>query len=113
MTVSAQFVRTTLKHVRTLSTPVKLLKILLILALKRLASAFGIPDLGEESPLTSLLSQPLCDRLRVKPYTSADAERRNPACLSLLKNRDSRNRQHAGEFVCCQSTADSLDSVRQ
>jgi hypothetical protein len=58
-----------------------------------------IPDLGEESPLTSHLSQPLCDRLRVKPYTSADAERRNPACLRLLENRDSRDGQHVGEFV--------------
>jgi hypothetical protein len=72
-----------------------------------------IPDLGEESPLTSHLSQPSCDRLRVKPYTSANAERRNPASLRLLKNRDSRDGQDSGEFVCCQSTADSLDSVRQ
>jgi hypothetical protein len=72
-----------------------------------------ILDLGEESPLTSHLSQPLCDRLRVKPYTSADAERRNPTCLRLLKNCDSGDGQHAGEFVGFQSTADSLDSVRQ
>ena len=70
-------------------------------------------ELGEESPPTSHTSQPSCDRLWVKPYACADAERRDPACLRLLENRDSRDGQHTGEFVSCQSTADSLDSVRQ
>jgi hypothetical protein len=61
----------------------------------------------------SHLSQPLCDHLRVKPYTGADAERRNSACLCLLENCDFGDGQHSGEFVCRQSTADSLDSIRQ
>jgi hypothetical protein len=34
-----------------------------------------IPDPREESALTSHFPQPLCNRPRVKPYTSADPER--------------------------------------
>jgi hypothetical protein len=58
-------------------------------------------------------SQPLSDCPRVESHAAADTERRNPARLRLLENRDVRDCQHLCEFVCCQSTPDSFDSVRQ
>ncbi len=62
--------------------------------------------------LPSLLrAQPVGYRSRIEADTGANAETGDPTGFGLFEDRDLRDVQDPGEFLCGQGTAHSFDAV--